>query len=147
MLEIRKIRPEDIDFVLELAEESNGSRVKLLSNIENFLICESDRVKCGCGCLVPLGNTGLISWVMVRESHRGQKLGGAIIKALLNIADLKGIKEVYAVGICGDFLKAMDFVKHVSKDEIENMREYLGEIDTELYSVFLKDYFKPCTQN
>ncbi|MHB1391788.1 MAG: GNAT family N-acetyltransferase [Clostridia bacterium] len=147
MLQIRKIKPEDIEFVLELAKESNCSIGKLLSNIEYFLICESDRVRCGCGCLVPHGNTGFISWIMVRESYRRKKLGGAITKALLNIADLKGIKEVYAVGMCGDFLKAMGFVKHVSKDEIEDIREYLGDIGTEFYSVSLKGYFKSCSQN
>ena len=90
MLQIRKIKPEDVDFILELAKESDYSRVKLLLNIENFLICESDSAKCGCGCLVPLGSSGLINWVMVAQSYRRKKLGGAITKALLNIADRKG---------------------------------------------------------
>lgn len=146
MLEIRKIKPEDIDFVLELVEESNYSRAKLLSNIEGFLICESDRVKCGCGCLVPLGSTGFISWVIVREDYRRKKLGGAIVKSLLNIAERKGIKEVYTAGICGDFLKAMGFGEQESKKAIEDMKEYLGDIDTEFYSVTMEGYFKPCTE-
>jgi N-acetylglutamate synthase-like GNAT family acetyltransferase len=146
MLQIRKIKPEDIDFVLELAKELGCPEGKLLAHIENFLICESDRIKCGCGCLVPLGSTGLISWVMIRESHRGQKLGGAIIKALLNIADLRGIKEVYAAGICGEFLTAMGFVKFESKDGMEHMGEILGDVGMECYKVSLEGYFKTCSQ-
>jgi N-acetylglutamate synthase-like GNAT family acetyltransferase len=145
MLQIRKIRPEDIDFLLELMEEFEGSRDKLLTNIENFLVCESDSVKCGCGCLVPLGSKGLISWVMVKEGYRRQKLGGAITRALLNIAERKGITEVYSSGICGDFLTAMGFVKQDSKAAAEEMRETLEDIGTEFYKVSLEGYFKPCS--
>ncbi len=147
MLQIRRIKPEDIDFVLELAKESGCSEGKLLSNIENFLICESDSTKCGCGCLIPLGNTGIMSWVMVKESYRRSKLGGAITKALLNIADRKDIKEVYAAGICGDFLRAMGFIKQESKDIAVDIREILGDLGAEHYKVLLEGYFKPCSHN
>ncbi|HYF82878.1 MAG TPA: GNAT family N-acetyltransferase [Clostridia bacterium] len=145
MLQIRKIRPEDIDFILELTKDFECSRVKLLPNIENFLVCENDNIKCGCGCLIPLDSTGLISWVTVKESYRREKLGSAITKALLNIAELKGIKEVYAAGICGDFLTAMGFVKYESKAASEDMREILGDIDGDCYKVTLEGYFKPCS--
>lgn len=145
MLQIRKIKPEDIDFILELAKESGFSNGKLLTNIENFLVCESNNVKCGCGCLIPLGSTGLISWIIVKESYRRQKLGGAIAKALLNIAERMGIKEVYAAGICGDFLSAMGFAKCESKKVIEDMGEKLGYIFEECFEVVLEGYFKPCS--
>ena len=147
MLQIRRIKPEDIDFVLGQAKESDCSESKLLTNIENFLICESDGNKCGCGCLMTLGNIGIMRWVMVKESYRRNKLGGAITKALLNIADRKDIKEVYATGICGDFLIAMGFIKQESKDIAEDIRVILGDIGAEYYKVLLEGYFKPCSHN
>lgn len=146
MLQIRKIKPEDIDFVIELALENGCTTEKLLSNIEGFLICESDNVKCGCGCIVPSGDKGFMGWVIVSESHRRKKLGGAITKALLNIADLKGVKEVYAANICGDFLKAMGFEIQENKAAIEDIKKVLGaENASECYRVSLEGYFKPCS--
>lgn len=145
MLQIRKIRPDDIDFILEQAKGFEGSRVKLLSNIENILICESENVKCGCGCMIPLGNAGIVSWIMVSESYRRQKLGDAITRALLNIAERKGIKEVYAAGICGVFLTAMGFTKIDSENITEDTKNVLGDLDTEYYKVSLEGYFKPCS--
>ncbi|KUO73669.1 MAG: hypothetical protein APF77_22890 [Clostridia bacterium BRH_c25] len=146
MLQIRKIRPEDISFVMELAAEKVGTGVKLLSNIENILICENDNIKCGCGCLVPLNGKGYMSWVIVDENHRRKKLGGAITKSLLNIADRKGIGEVYAAGICEDFLKAMGFEETENKSSMNEIKEVLGDINArKCYKVSLKDYFRPCS--
>lgn len=158
MLQIRKIKPEDIKFVLELAKENNYSDGKLLSSIEGFLICESGSIKCGCGCMVPSDSGGLISWVMVAEGFRGQKLGSAITKALLNIADINGIKDVYAAaqptaqltaqptGNCGAFLRAMGFEKTDNSKAMEDIRELLGVTADECYHVALEGYFKPCSQ-
>lgn len=146
MLQIRKIRPDDIGFVMEFASERIGSGSKLLANIENFLICESDNVKCGCGCLVLSKDRGFIGWVIVSEDYRRQKLGGAITKALLNIADLKGIKEVYASGMCESFLKAMGFEGTNNKDAMDELKEVFGDTgDSNCYKVSLEGYFRTCT--
>ena len=45
MLQIRKIKPEDIEFVMKLTSENGCTEGRLLSNIENFLICENDNLK------------------------------------------------------------------------------------------------------
>ena len=145
MLQIRRIKPEDIQFVIELAEENNCFKGKLLSNIENFLICESEGLKCGCGCLVPSGAFGYMSWVMVKESHRRQKLGGAITKALLNIADNMDIKEVYAAGICGEFLSALGFLKCNDCKATADIKKVLDLDHKDCYNVKLEGYFKPCS--
>lgn len=149
MLQIRKIKPEDIQFVLELAEENNCSQGKLLSNIEHFLVCESGNQRCGCGCLVPAGSEGFMNWVLVKKEYRRKKLGGAITKALLNIADINGIKAVYAAapptGICGEFLTAMGFEKS-SLSGGERIKEVLGVESNDCYRVSLEGYFKPCSQ-
>ncbi|MDD4504001.1 MAG: hypothetical protein PHS15_04135 [Clostridiaceae bacterium] len=147
MFQIRKIRPEDIDFVMKVTSENGYPMGKLLSNIENFLICENDNVKCGCGCIILLDGKGYISWLTVIKGYRRQKLGDAIARALLNIADLKGIEEVYGAGICGDFLEAMGFEKQKDTAVMNDIKEIIGETTaSEYYRVFLKGYFKPCSQ-
>ncbi|HYE83822.1 MAG TPA: GNAT family N-acetyltransferase [Clostridia bacterium] len=147
MLHIRKIKPEDIGFVMGLATEKHGVEGRLLSNIENFLICENDGIKCGCGCLVAKEDKGCVGWVIVDEKYRRNKLGSAITKALLNIADYKGIKEVYAAGICGDFLATMGFEETECKSVLEAVKAVLGDTDSQkCYRVSLEGYFKPCNQ-
>lgn len=147
MLQIRKIKPEDIGFVMKIISEYECIRGKLLLNLESFLICENDNVKCGCGCLVEKKDKGYMSWVVVSKDHRRKQLGSAITKALLNIADLNGVDEVYAVGICGDFLEAVSFEKQSNGTVMNDIKEVLGDINaSEYYRVFLKGYFKPCSQ-
>lgn len=147
MFQIRKIKPADIEFVMKITSENGYPRGKLLSNIENFLICENDNVKCGCGCITLMYGKGYISWLTVTEGHRRQRLGDAIARALLNIADLKDIEEVYAVGICGDFLEAMGFEKQCDTAVIKDIQKIIGETAaSEYYRVYLKGYFKPCSQ-
>jgi N-acetylglutamate synthase-like GNAT family acetyltransferase len=147
MLQVRKIKPEDISFVLELASKNGCPVGKLLSNIEGFLICENDSVKCGCGCIISLGSKGFIGWVIVSEDYRRMKLGDAITRALLNIADLEGVKEVYAAGICGQFLEEMGFHKEADKKCITDIEEIFGfKYVSEYYKVSLEGYFKPCSR-
>lgn len=148
MLQIRKIKPEDIGFIIDINSKYGLPGSKVLSNIEHFLICEDENIKCGCGCLVPYEGKGYISCVIVDEGHRRKKLGSAITKALLNIADLQGIEEVYASGICEPFLQALGFEKHDTGSALKDgFIEAIGNTGTtDYFRVFLKDYFKPCPQ-
>lgn len=147
MLQVRRIKPEDINFVMELTTENGISGGKLLSNIESFLICENDNVKCGCGCLVTYDCECFLNWVAVSTGYRGNGLGSAITKALLNIADRKGVEEVYAAGICEDFLKVMGFEETSCKAAIDGATEVLGVTEAlKFYKVSLKGYFKSCSQ-
>lgn len=147
MFQIRRIKPEDIGFVMQLTTENGIDRGKLLANIENFLICEDNNIKCGCGCLVTYVSKGFLNWVAVSEGHRGNGFGSAITKALLNIAEHKGVEEVYAPGICTDFLKVLGFEESSCKPDVDRAMEVLGDTGTYLfYKVSLKDYFKTCSQ-
>jgi len=147
MLQIRKIKRSDIDFVIEITSENRFPGDKLLSSIENFLICESDGEKCGCGCIALFGGKGYISWVVIKERYRRQRFGDAIVRALLNIADLRGVEEVYAVGICEDFLKSMGFERQENSSAVDDIKKMIGDSgDSEYYRVSLKNYFKPCSQ-
>lgn len=146
MLQIRRIKPEDISFIMELASKNGYSTGKLLLNLENFLVCELDNIKCGCGCIVIKEGKGYVGWVMVSESHKRQKLGSAITKALLNIADVKGVKEAYATGICGKFLEKNGFIKQEDKHVCDEIMDVLGEEEeSKCYRVSLEGYFTSCS--
>ncbi|MGI6584352.1 MAG: GNAT family N-acetyltransferase [Gracilibacteraceae bacterium] len=147
MIQIRKIKPEDIGFVIDITSKYGFTGNKILSNIEHFLICEDNYNKCGCGCLVPYEGKGFINCIIVAEEHRRKKLGSAITKALLNIADMQGIEEVYASGICETFLQAMGFEKYTGIDVADDFKKAVGDTgESEFYRVFLKDYFNPCSE-
>ncbi|MEA4849333.1 MAG: GNAT family N-acetyltransferase [Clostridiaceae bacterium] len=148
MMQIRKIKPEDIGFVIDITSRYGFTKGKLLSNIEGFLICEDYNVKCGCGCMVPFKGKGYISWVIVSEDHRRKKLGSAITKALLNIADQQGIKEVYAAGNCEGFLTALGFGKQDINAVKDDFITAIGDTSaSEYYRVSLEGYFKPCSSD
>ncbi len=147
MFQIRRIKPEDIDFVLKLIGECGISQGKLLSNIEGFLICEDNNTRCGCGCLAAKGGEGFINWIAVSEGSRRNGLGTAITKALLNIADHNGVEEVYAPGICPDFLKALGFRETGCEAPADRARAVLGASEAcGYYMVPIEGYFKPCSQ-
>lgn len=147
MLQVRKVKPEDISFILELTSENCIAAGKLLSNIESFVICETDNVKCGCGCLVACGSEGFMNWVVVNEVYRKKGFGSAITKALLNIAEHKGIEEVYAPGFCINFLKILGFKETSCEAAADKIRDVLGVSGTyPLYNVSLTGYFMPCSQ-
>ncbi|MDD3705743.1 MAG: GNAT family N-acetyltransferase [Clostridiaceae bacterium] len=146
MMQIRKIKPEDIDFVIDITSKYRMPDSKYLSKVEHFLICEYDNIKCGCGCLIPHEGKGYINCVIVDEEHRRKKLGDAIVRALLNIADLQGIQYVYASGICEDFLQAMGFEKYSSTDVADDIKKVIGDSgNLDYFRVSLKGYFKPCS--
>mgnify|MGYP000979463580 CR=1 FL=1 len=148
MIQIRKIKPEDTGFVIDIILRYGLNKGKLLSNIESFLICEDDNVKCGCGCMVPFKGKGYVNWIIVNEDHRRKKLGSAITKALLNIADQQGIEEVYAAGNCGSFLTALGFDKQDSDAVRNDFITAIGDTGaSEYYKVSLDGYFKPCSCN
>lgn len=146
MFQVRKMKPEDLGFVMNLVEEAGLERGKLLSNLEGFLVCEDNHEKCGCGCLADDGSIGCLYWLAVNESHRRKSLGSAIVKSLINIAENKGIKEIYAPVVCEEFLKASGFGETSLDAFCESTRAVLGLTQNyNMYKVSVEGYFKPCS--
>lgn len=147
MFQIRKVKPEDVGFIMELTKENGIYEGRLLENIEGFIVCEDDKILRGCGCLVTHGNSGYMNWIAVSREARREKLGSAIVKALLNIAEHKGVVKVFAPGICPGFLCAMGFAETDCVQEADQAREALGSSGAKnIFEVSLAGYFKPCTQ-
>ncbi|MGE5632505.1 MAG: GNAT family N-acetyltransferase [Caulobacteraceae bacterium] len=146
MIQIRKAAAYDIEFITDTLSGSRQPGDKLLSNLEHFLICESGRVKCGCGCVRTIRDICVINWLIVTKDNRGQKLGSAILKALLNIADLSGAKVAYAPAFCEGFLKSLKFTKS-EKEAVPEFTAVFGPYDcSNWFEVSLEGYFKSCSQ-
>ncbi len=146
MFQIRKVKPEDIGFIMELTREAGIHEGRLLENIESFLVCENEKALRGCGCVIIQGNRGYMNWVAISREARREKLGSAVVKALLNIAERKGVEKVYALGICPGFLGALGFEETSCCTEADLAREALGASSvSSIYEVSLEGYFKPCT--
>lgn len=146
MIKIRKATAEDAGFILDILSGNFHDNDLILSNLEGFVICEVGDEKCGCGCVKVSGEKGYVNWLVIREKDRRQKLGSAVMKALLNIADLKGAKQVYSKADCHDFLKSLKF--EVVNEELPE--EYYGFFsrgeNCRLYKVSLEGYFGSCAQ-
>lgn len=146
MFQIRKMKPEDLGFVMSLVEEAGMERGKLLSNLEGFLVCEVDHEKCGCGCMAVDGSTGYMYWLAVSEGHRRKSLGSAIAKALINIAENNGIKEIYTPGECDAFIRSLDFEETSLEACREKTNVVLGLTKAyNIYKASVEGYFKPCS--
>ncbi|HWR60051.1 MAG TPA: GNAT family N-acetyltransferase [Clostridia bacterium] len=146
MFQIRKITPGDIDFIIGLTKESGIHEGRLLENIRDFVVCENNRALCGCGCLTVRGSEGYMNWVAVAGADRRSQLGSAIVKALLNIAEHRGVEVVYTPGICPDFLKALGFAETSSSRAIAGTMKVFGIAGAcDIFEVYLEGYFKPCS--
>lgn len=146
MIQIRKAKAEDIHFINNIISVNYRNINIKISDEENFLICEVGGEKCGCGFLEMNNKECYINWLAIKKEYRRQKLGSAIVKALLNIADLKGIEEAYMLSPCEDFSKSLGFEK-----EYRTLPQYYSTIFGQaainfLYKVSLAGYFGTCMQ-
>lgn len=146
MIQIRKANIDDAGFILDTLSEVNETGDKILPSIDYFLICESSGEKCGFGCARVLEKQGYINWLTVKEEYRRQKLGSAIMKALLNVVDLKGVKEAYAVSSCDDFLSSLKFSRTEEKLPEEYEAFFGPPAGGNLFKVSLEGYFGTCSQ-
>lgn len=144
MIQIRKAKAEDIRFINDiLSDEYKNINVRITKE-ENFLVCEDGGEKCGCGFLEMNDKECYINWLAVKKEYRRHKLGSAIVKALLNIADLKGAEKAYMLSPCEEFSKSLRF----ERDNVI-LPQYYSTIFGQaaincLYKVSLEGYFGTC---
>lgn len=146
MIHVRKADNGDLEFIQELVSRENRSGSEIEANLECFLICESGTERCGAGCARVSGDKGFINWVTVKIEYRRQKLGSAIMKALLNIMDLRGVKEAYVLSVSEEFLLNLEFYR--TEEELsQDYEKFFGApAKGNLYKVSLDGYFRTCSQ-
>lgn len=157
MIRVRRPVPADLEALQQLLKKAGVPMDKAMGLLMEFMVCQSDESIIGFGCLKPAGEIGYLNWVYINEASRKDKLGNTIVKALLNSADLKGVRDVYAalssgttlcsdLPFCDAFLRSLRF-ELLSLPLPAVQEQYSGIFGSSadrFYHVSLVDYFKSC---
>ncbi len=149
MINIRKLTPEDVERVLGLFEASAANTKGVLANLKDFMLCESGSEILGCGCGIVKDNEVFVNCVLVKEASRRDKIGSAIVKAILNQAELNGAKKAYMLTSVPQLAEYLKFDRMsegtVYKEKQQFFIEaYNGNLSGAIYFANLEGYFKPC---
>lgn len=152
MIRVRRLVPADLEALQQLLKNAGIPMDKAMSLLMDFMICESDERIIGFGCLKAEDDIGYLDWIYIDEAHRRGKMGSTIVKALLNAADLKGVKDIYTAlccdtaSGCDGFLRSLRFRPHSPAGPAlaERFAEIFGSRLDAFYHVPLLDYFKSC---
>ncbi|MFZ5353520.1 MAG: GNAT family N-acetyltransferase [Bacillota bacterium] len=149
MITIRNVKPEDVDSVLKLFADNKSNEKGVLANIKDFMLCEASGKVLGCGCAVIRNEEVYLNCLLVDQASRRDRIGSSIVKALLNHAELAGVKKAYLMTAVPEFADFLRFEKisedSFYKERLEIFREaFNGNICGSIYFTALEDYFKPC---
>jgi N-acetylglutamate synthase-like GNAT family acetyltransferase len=115
----------------------------------DFTVCQDGNNLLGCGCGIIKADSVYIHLILVQNEYRKQKIGSSIVKAILNTADLSGIKQAYMKCQYEAFAKSLRFEAlehHEDNIEIYNAFNeiYHSNIFEHIYTTKIEGYFKPC---
>ncbi len=146
MIRIRRLLPMDLTALEQILRKADLPLNKAIGLLPDFMVCESDGVIVGIACLKAEAEKGYLNWVYVDEESRRRKLGSALVKALLNSAELEGVRTVYTAGDCSAFLASVRFEPLTSPSPAvsDAFAVIFGQETSLLFSVSLVDYFKSC---
>ncbi len=150
MIEIRKVQPKDLEYLYNNAETLFFDKTYMIDKLENMMLISIGNIICGIGCSILFEDICLINWVYISNNYRRDSMGSALVKAILNTAELSGAKTAYLSGSCDQFADNLKFDKMNEKDELQEIERlysnYFGEsFEHSFYKVSLVDYFKPCS--
>lgn len=148
MLQIRKIKPEELSIAKQMIIITYQLSDIELSNIENIAVCISDNQLVGCGCSVQIEKQCYLHWICVEKEYRRTNLGTAIVKYLLNIEEKKGAIAAYLSTPCESFANKLGFTVLEKNNDIEIKNKfyeiYKDKNINSCYYASLINYFKPC---
>lgn len=142
MIIVRKIRLNDVqELVKFLIRNDLADDIK---KDTDYYICKLDDLLCGCGMMIKRDDYCVIKNVIVDKESRKQKLGSAIVKTMLNSAELGGAKTALCLGDVAGFSEYLNF-KMVKVEELpDNIKSSVNSIhnNEHIYAVSLIDYFE-----
>lgn len=150
MIEIRRVLPKDLEYLYNNAEALCFDKAYMLDKLEHMMLILVGNVICGIGCGVIFENKCLLNWVYIANDYRRDCMGTALVKAILNNAELNGAKTAYLSGSCEQFASNLKFSRVEENDELQEIERlynnFFGEsFEHSFYKVSLIDYFKPCS--
>ncbi len=155
MIQIRKANIEDKESIKHILCEAGKSEEYILDKLLDFSVCQDGSDILGCACGIIKDEAVYISFITVRKAYRKQKIGSSIVKAILNTADLSGVKRAYMLCDPENFAKYLRFERLECKENNELIRKQFNDIyhssdvsssgsQLSLYWANLEGYFKPC---
>lgn len=139
MLKIKTASYDEIPVIEKFLKENNFDIVQIEKYISNCMIAYDNKTPVAVAGFKQKQNVAFIKFVIVSKNRRREYLGDGIVKALLNVADKKGINKVY-VNADKDNL----FFKEIGFQEVKKHCESIDDFKMVL-EVTLPDYFlKSC---
>lgn len=152
MISISVPLEDELSRIKELLRKENIELFNLNSILDNSMVISEDSNIVGYANYILLNekhsNIGLIDKIIIKKEFRNQYLGDGLIKALLNLADSRGINTIYSISSIEEshFYKNVGFTKIDSLDEslISKIKEYtmLIEKDSIILEAKLPDFFQ-----
>lgn len=148
MIQVRKVKPNDIEELYKNAEELSFDPTLMLDKLENMMLVLNGGTVCGIGFGIQDEEMCLLNWVYISKDYRKDRLGTALVKTILNNAELSGSSTAYLSGFCDEFAASLRFEKVEEGGELTGIKEqynkHFGNYEDNFYKVSLIDYFKPC---
>ncbi len=141
----REVKHTDLPLLTDFFTKHQELLASHMAYIHNSMLLEIDNQIYGFAAYQTLSeNTAKLSYVLICSSMRGKQMGDGLVKALLNMAELRGISVVFsedcAKGEANSFMDAIGF------DRInEGERLAFSELEAKpslTHVAFLPEYFK-----
>lgn len=143
MIIVRKVKMCEIQELVRFIIK-HGLADDLKSSEDEYYIFKNNNIICGYGMMERHKDFCIIKNVFVNEENRGTKYGSAIVKTMLNSAELGGAATAICLSQNENFSLSLNFKPLNVKEVPNHIKPFI--IDKaklrNVYSVSLIDYFK-----
>ncbi len=115
---VRPWRPGDFAGVVRLLEEAGLPTAGVEPSLPNYLVAEEDGNVVGAIGLEVYGDSALLRSAVVEGRRRGSGVGGTLVASLLELADARGVREIYLLTTTAEhFFPRFGFAR-VDRDDV-----------------------------
>ena len=149
MITVRLAKDRDLEYVEEMI---SGAKCKRFNKTDLLMVGEIDGEIISTASLKTNENTGLMHSLFVKKEYRGQHIGDMTARAIINLADKKGLETLYY--LCDDlefsyFLSKMHYVPTKIEKIQESFKDYIKN-DQYAFKLNLEEFFNQgcsCSNN
>ncbi|MFT9496471.1 GNAT family N-acetyltransferase [Anaerosolibacter sp.] len=153
MLTIKNAMKEDILHIENLGDCSPLHGIELQDILENTMVAYEGNIPLAAAGYESFGSVAVLRFVIVHKEHQREYLGDGIVKALLNLADKRGI-ELMLVDTqhCTEFFAKVGFqdLDEDQKSDVNISQIINNNLNAyhKLFAAKLPDFFlKACRSN
>jgi amino-acid N-acetyltransferase len=124
---IRRALPEEKENVKAILKEANLSTAGVDEHFSNFMVVERDGCVIGTAGLEIYGDVAILRSVAIIPEFRRQGMGDGLVRAMINFADRRNIKQIYLfTQTAREFFKKFGF-KTIQRECIDERCRSSGE--------------------